>query len=226
MDRKKLIEKITKLLALSENNTETAEAESAKNMAAALMAKHDISIMEAESKPEFKTTYRALTRLKPNKYDSTLISILSNFNEVGYILQPGYGKFKGKNIFVGRESDIQINDYMVEIIFQQRTASWKEYLATHPKPDKSEKKKFMFGYALGVKSKLDSLIKMKDEKIQEYGLVPVKGNKAALDFYKEQNKVRTSKSRPTAIGREGYEAGKNASINKGVQKQTSIKRLA
>lgn len=226
MDRKKLIEKITKLLALSENNTETAEAKSAKNMAATLMAKHDISIMEAESKPEFKTTHRRLTRLKPIKYDATLISIISNFNEVGYILQPGYGTSKGRNIFVGRETDIQINDYMMEIVFQQRTASWKEYLASHRKPPESEKKKFMFGYALGIKSKLDSLVKMKDEKIQEYGLVPVKGNKAALDFYREHNRLKNTKSRPTAIGREGYEAGKNASIHKGVQKQTSIKQLA
>jgi len=235
MDKKKLIDKVVKLLALSENNSETAEAKSAKEMAAKLMAKHDISYIETREKPDFKTFNKVLTRLYPIKYDSTLINVISSFNGVGYFIRRGLNrgpnKCPGANIFCGREANIQANDYMLEIVFQQRQSAWKRYLEEYKEkwslsPKEKDKKEWMFGFMFGVQDKLKSLTKMKDQKVQEYGLVPVDESKQAIDFYTADNDVRKTKSRSIGYNSDGREAGKNVSINKGIKTQKINSLLA
>ena len=47
-DRKKLIDKIVKLLALANSSDFSEEAKTAKNLEAELLAKHDIAVFELE----------------------------------------------------------------------------------------------------------------------------------------------------------------------------------
>lgn len=231
MDKKQIIDKVVKLLALSENNTESAEAKSAKNMAAKLMAKHDIHIMETEQKIDFEISKQKLKRIKPIKYDSVLINAISAFNGVAIVIEQGFKNFKSSNIFIGRKLDIECNDYMVGILMQQRTHSWKEYFnqykTVHNKsPKHRDADLWKMGFALGVADKLRELTKMKNEKIQEYGLVPISAQDQALAEYAKQHKLSTSKSRPARYKQDGYDSGKAAHIHKGIGKESEIKLIS
>lgn len=230
MDKQKIIDKVVKLLALSKDNENSNEAQAAKNMAAELMAKHDISIIEAKEKSSIKVNRRILTRLYPIKYDSALIGIICEFNGVAYLKQRGYGKRRGWNIFVGTKTDLVCCHYMIDILFQQRLAAWKKYLIDFKatnffSPTDVMKKEWMFGFAFGLQDKLDHLTIMKENKIFEYGLVPVDKADQALAEYKKHTEVRSGKSRPQRGSAEGFESGKNAHINKGVNADTKNKPL-
>lgn len=230
MDKKTIIDKVVKLLALSENNSNTAEAKSAKDMAAKLMAKHDISIIEAKEKPVFNTFNRVLTRLYPIDYDSSLIQVISSFNGVAYLIRRGINrgpnKCPGSNIFCGSDSDMEVNDYMLEVVFQQRLSAWKKHNKEHgPGLPEKYKKRWMFGFMFGIRDKLDELTKMKENKIQEHGLVPVDQSEQALEEYKKNQDVKQTKSRPKSYSKEGYDSGKNAHIHKGLCKQSDTKMI-
>lgn len=231
-EKQKIIDKVTKLLALSENNSNTPEAEAARNKAASLMAQYDISIIQAQEKPQFDVLENVLTRIKPIKYDSVLIRIVASFNQVEYLIQHGSYGDRGKNIFIGRQQDIESLNYMLAVLFQQRKVSWKKHLSEfkqiHNRPPKEkEKVAWMMGFAFGIRSKLDNIVEIKEARIEEKGLVPLNLKDQALaEYEKNHGGVRTSKGKPISYSRDGYDAGKAAHINKGVETQNGVKQIS
>jgi hypothetical protein len=220
LEKQKIIDKVVKLLALSEGTDQGPEAESAKSKAASLMAEYDINIMQAKEKPEFSTINEQLTRKAPKKYERILVNTISIFNGVSYIVCTGGGK-AGVNTFVGTDNDLSCNEYMIDIVKQQRTHTWKKFLSEYKaqrgsSPSKSDRNKWFMGFSFGISSKLMNLTKMKNDKIQEYGLVPVSASDAALSHYKKDSEVGKIKSKPSVYNREGFTAGKNAHIHKGI----------
>lgn len=131
-ERMKLIDKVIKLLALSEGTNHGPEAESAKKMAAKLMADHNIALGDITNtkKEPFSEKVQPLTRKAPIQYDAMLICILSCFCGVEVISRVGTIT-NGQYTFVGRPSDLEAAQYMVDIVFQQRDAKWKAYLPTY-----------------------------------------------------------------------------------------------
>ena len=68
---------------------------------------------------------------------------------------------------------------------------------------------------------------MKENKIQEYGLVPVKQSDVAHAHYAEDNEVHDGRSRPSRYDANGFNAGQNTHIHKGIdQSNKSIKQIA
>lgn len=227
MDRKAIIDKVVKLLALSNNNPNQAEAESAKKMATKLMAQYDISVIEAKEKPTFENDKRYLKRKNHIPYDTNLINIISYFNGVSLLRGTGITAYY---IYVGRKEDIQTNDYMMDIIFNQRKVEWTKFRKRIKEsygvaPSITEQKSWMDNFALGVDSKLQELTIEKEEQVQEYGLVPVKMADQALADYKKDNKTKEGRKRNIRYNGDGYEAGKNVSINKGIETQSKVHKL-
>lgn len=222
MDRKKVIDKVIKLLALSNNNPNEAEAKSAANMAAELMAKYDIEVMETKEKDRegFETFNRLLKRKKPIPFDVQLINIISRFNGVAYLIQNSYVSV-GRYIFVGRKADVEINDYMIDLVMSQRSNAWKKYLKQFRElygraPKTGEQANWMKSYASGVYSKLNAIENEKNKKVQEYGLVPVNSADAALKHFTKDRETKTSRSRGHKFVQDGYSAGLSTNINAGL----------
>lgn len=225
MDRKQILDKVIKLLALSENNTYTPEAKAAKEKAAELMAKYDISIMDCKESPVFATKEEFLNRKTAIKYDALLYTTVSVFNGVSYIQKQSH--FKGSNIFVGREVDLESNEYMIGIIIQQRTAKWKEFISDKPGISSTIRHKWMKGFCFGLSAKLRELTEIKKKKIQEYGLVPLDLHEQALDDYKKQDSsVKTSSGRTYKYLGSGFAAGKETSIHKGLGEKSKTKLIS
>jgi len=228
--KKEIIDKVIKLLDLANSTNSDNESEVAKEKAAILMAKYDIKEIESEIEPIYKTSEQMLNRQSHIKYDTLLLNIVSSFNGVAYIKKPRLG-CKAKNVFVGRESDVECNSFMIEILQQQRWSAWKKYRA-HLKgkyeivPTDLDKKKWFMGFAFGIQEKLDSLTEMKESKIQEHGLVPVNKQKQALSEYEKDHNVKSSKSRSASYNPDGYESGLNASIHKGISESNKGVLLA
>ena len=66
---------------------------------------------------------------------------------------------------------------------------------------------------------------MCDDKQQAWGLVPVKPADAAAEWFKQDNDVKTSKGRGSQYNLDGYAAGKNVSLSKGVTAQSGTLRI-
>jgi hypothetical protein len=215
-DRQSLIDKIVKLLALADSTIHSEEADSARNMAATLMAKHNITIDTTVEEPftvDKEDTPRAGSSCK---YEDILINSISNLSGVATIRGAGYYKF------VGKKTDIEAFQYTRSIIYSQRDASWQTYRkarwAKHP--GASELNKWKLGFAYGVASKIAELLRMSDNKQQEWGLVPVQPHKQASDWYNEQHKTKSSHNRTSQFNSAGYSAGSQVSLNKGVEQQS------
>lgn len=219
-DRQVLIDKVVKLLAKADSTTFDAEAETARNMAATLMARHNITISTTVEEP-FTVDKEDTPRAGNNcKHEDILVNSVANLSGVAVIRGAGYYKFVGKN------SDIEAFQYTREIVLQQRKSAWQSYYKTRwsKHPGASELNKWKLGFAYGVASKISALLTACDNKQQEWGIVPVQPHKQASAWYNESNKTKQSASRQSQFNRDGYSAGSSVSLNKGVS-QSSGKML-
>lgn len=233
-DRTKLIDKVVKLLALAEGTDHTPEAEAARNMAAELMAKHNISFAEAVQKDPLGRKEERLNTKKPPTFETDLLTGISTFNGVAMIYTSGGGE-AASYTFVGRSQDIEATEYMRDIILNQRKAAydkWRaEYLAeTGVKVVRNQTPVLWLawnnGFTSGVCKKLRELRKMSEQKVQEWGLVPVDPKAVALKWYKENGgSCRTAKSQREAGSADGFAAGRGVSLNKGITKQHGVKAI-
>ena len=234
---KKIIDKIVKLMALSDNNPNEAEALSAKNMAGKLMAEHDIDIqmLSDAEKPEFETEEVTLKRKSLRKFDVMLYNHISRFNEVGYVIQDGNKYCPAKYFFIGSKSAIEANQYMVDIIIKQRNAKWKEHAKNYYvtiKPKAKQKHDWMKGFAMGIGVKISEMNKARSEVVKKWegekGLVVVSRRKQALAFFEEQNGKlgKSRKGKGVSIDYHGYQAGKETNFYKGIKASDSEKVTA
>jgi hypothetical protein len=214
-ERQALVDKVTKLLALADSTTHGPEADSARQMAATLMAKHNIASSDMSKKEAFETMDVKTDRASVAKYESILLKSVANFNGVAIILV-------GTNYrFIGAPSDLAAFEYMRDTIYQQRTSIWRAYYPAKwgKHPGAKELNKWKLGFAFGVAEKVRSLTAAMESKVQEWGLVPVDPAKQALDWYKIENTIREGRGRSSMYNADGREAGKNVTLNKGVEAQ-------
>lgn len=223
MSRKKLIDKIIKLMALAENNPSSQEAQAAKDKAAALMAEHDISVHEAKVKQEsFETERRSTGKMRHYIPDTLLYNAVAKFNGVAFIISNREG---AQYVFVGMKSDIEVTDYMFQSLVNQRTIKWNEYAGEYKmengvNPPVRHKNGWMKCFALGVRERLVEIKKASEKKVQEYGIVPVDKSRQALAEFNKKCGTSKRTNRRFVYNSAGYTAGRNANINAGVKNNT------
>jgi hypothetical protein len=213
----KVMDRIAKLLAQAESTTHEAEAETAKNLAATLMAKHQISAIEAKDEDQFHEIQRNLYRKTHLKYDTVLRNCLSDYCGVQYYRRTRH--HGACDLFVGRECDLENFFYLEEIVYAQREAEWKRYTGF------SKRSEWLLGFAYGVCSKLNELKDKENNVVREHGLVPVSMADQASSWFEDNNKVNRTKSRTGQFSSAGYEAGTKASLNKAATAPQTTKQI-
>jgi hypothetical protein len=219
-ERKDLINKIVKLMALAEDQAGKPEADVARNKAAELMAKNNLALQDLESaKATFVKQVKNMGRRTHYKFDTLLWNHVFRFNGVALLLR-GDGAY----IYIGEQQSIDAAEYMVDMLLEQRKHAVKvwaddEQKAGWGRPGTTDQDKFKNGFAMGVGQKLRNLSSMANTKVQEWGLVPVDAADTALAWYKQDNNVRNGRSGNTSYHGAGLAAGRNASLNKGITKQ-------
>jgi hypothetical protein len=216
-DRQALIDKVTKLLALADSSTHSEESNSARDMAAKLMAKHNIEVSEAAPCND----YSDVDGGEDNPARTKLLHAIAKFS--GIMMYRSSGTLR----LVGSRADLEAYEYTAMIITRQRERACFTYLR-NAGATKTNTKEFYLGFALGVAKKLKDLKAAADNQVQEWGLVVIDPTELALRWYTE-NVGRLSKGRAGTMGKfaaAGYDVGKNVSLHKGVGEQSSNTRLA
>jgi Protein of unknown function (DUF2786) len=122
--RKKLIDTVTKMLALADSTGHEAEAATARGKVAELMAKYDISV--DKDLEGFKVEGEMRGGAPVPSYEFSLLGAIGNFCGV-LVLRHGQN-YK----FFGKPQDLEAFRYMREIISAQQDRAWMDYLSTHP----------------------------------------------------------------------------------------------
>jgi hypothetical protein len=217
----KIIDKVVKLLALADGTNHVEEANTARNMAAELMAKYNISVQDTlVASDPFVKERDDKGKIRQYSFDVALVARIARFN--GVFMLTSLRNRKGAYIYVGRPSDVASHKYMVAIILEQRAAAWKRYVAAGGQDTISA---WSNGFALGLSNKLYAIEKARDSKLQEWGLVPVDPRQQAEAWYKKDHSVGTCRSSIRAYSRDGAVAGRSVNINRGVEKQGAVLRI-
>jgi hypothetical protein len=232
-DRMKLVDRVTKLLALADSTTHTPEAESARNMAAELMAKHNIGLAETLRSDDCFDKVNVVQTVKTaQKFDTSLACSIARFNSVCMILDERGVKSVFK--YVGTPQDIEATLYMLNIVKQQRVSAYASYseafIASYGKTrwtnDETDWRRWHNGFTIGVQNKLRGLTDMSNKKVQAWGLVPVDACKQALAWYnKNIEGTQNTAGKMKSGSRAGFDAGKNVSIHKGIDGNNGVKQL-
>jgi Protein of unknown function (DUF2786) len=217
-DRKKYVERIAKLLALSEGTTFGAEAEAAREAALRLMAEHNIRAAETKDEPfesrRFKPYFQ--NDVWHERQLKFAIGKLNNCLTLVSWLDPE-AKTVHSWCFVGRPSDLDAYEYMVAIVLRQRTEAWNKYKAQGG-PD--GKGKWLFGYARGVEDKVDELLDDVAARMRAQrgnALAPVALLEQALAWWIEKNGPLGDHPYHNQGGgaEDGYSAGSKVNLYRG-----------
>lgn len=212
---KKLIEKIQKLLALSESCNEN-EAHSAMLKAQELLVKHKLSMQEVK---EYKTNHISIKEkiskvtFKKAKWKVVLAQVIAdNFGCYLYL------KTRGNHtiVFFGREEDALICNIVLEYALDCINSVVKKLRSIYIKKGLSTRgieNDFALGFIRGLQDRLEE----QKRKNQEWGLVLVKDE----DVVKAYNDITFEKEVNTTVGIKrnknfysiGYKEGQRFSIS-------------
>lgn len=183
MDRNKAINRIQKLLALSNNNSSEAEATAALLNAQKLMVQHDIDIKDVEGNnlaaDEVIEMVAAASRRLSDWKVRLAVVVANNFRCNCYIrsTNPKYSynstriSYEKQVIFVGQTSDANICSmvYQKALEFSDLYCNWfllQEKLKLQRKLSRSESKNigntWRIGFAMGLKQKFDEQVAKND----------------------------------------------------------------
>ena len=228
--RLKIIDQVIKLLALAEGSSYTEEAKAAKDKAASLMAKNNLDIGEIVPEEDFDIDTHDTGRKLLDKIESTLMNSIASFNGVKLYTcgSTVWNKYRTKNAtyqLVGRKIDIIAAKYMFDIVKNQMdmamAAHRKQIGAKFTDLSLKQKNAFRRGFVYGVNAKINELIALRNAKVQEWGLVPVSTEKMAANWYESGHKTSIARGLRGSVSASGYDAGKNVSLHKGVERNNS-----
>lgn len=227
--RKKLIDRITKLLALAEDSAATqGEKDNAARMAAELMAKHNIALQDAQAKPEYQIDDDAEVSTT-DKFDWTLAHAVATFNGCQTIFHRPAGSRDKVFRVVGTTADIEAYAYMKDVVYRQRTDAYLNHVRNNPHYQRGTKaqREYYMGFAYGVWNLIDNLMRKRDAVIHERGLVVLDEQAQAKAWYEQQfGNLRSSKSNAGKFDINGFNAGKEARLNKGVTQTGTPKAIS
>lgn len=227
-DRRKILERIAKLLALAEGTNFDAEARQARETALRLMAEHNIRQAEAATAEPFE-----LRRIKPYfeedvQWDRRMKWALAELNNIYCVLQwVDDARTKVEMfLYTGRPSDLDSFEYMVGLILRQRTREWNDYKMAGGRDGKG---KWLYGYAVGLEDKVDQLLREMSGTMRRTGkqeLAPLAIIRQAEEWFKERHGPVGSGLHNFSGGLgDGYQAGRNASLHRGEVKPPGRQRL-
>jgi len=137
MTNEKVLNKVKKLMALSESPVE-AEAKLALMKAQMMLKEHNLSIKDIHKEKIQKKDYQ-FNRKSPQQWQTKLIlGTMRGFNcEViqSKVWDDKFGGTKIKYIFIGAEVDLEVGEYVLDYLFTTVDSLCKKYTKTINKED-------------------------------------------------------------------------------------------
>lgn len=153
-DRARLIERIMKLLALAAGTSFATEAETARKLAADLMAKHNIDSVNAPKDRRVMATARYKPFMPDAMWEFTLVQAVTKLCGCAFYWNGDQTHFDRFTI-VGLTPDVEAAGYIMGQLNRQRMQKWLEY-KTHGLDGFG---KFSFGFARGVEAKINQILR-------------------------------------------------------------------
>lgn len=214
--KEKMIEKIKKLISLSENNSNEAEAQSALLKAQELLLQYKIEMKEIKDTKKVKII-EAVTNCSANtSWARALGGIISDNFRCMFFFR-GTSKRDYKLVFMGEEDDAMVAQSMYDYAFTWVNKNSSKY-ATNMRNKhgivKGIKQDYILGFISGLKSKFDEQIKSNES----YAMVVVPPKEVNDEFQKlKLKKVQLSNSVQCHGSQQarqaGYNDGRNFSTN-------------
>jgi hypothetical protein len=154
-DRKKIIERVAKLLALADNKAATGpEAQAARAAAFRLMDAHNVSSGEAAAGEPFERRTAKGWFEDDVQWDRRVRNAVARFNTILFLWCDPIAGQKMTFITAGRPSDLDAYDYMLAIVIRQRTQAYNDYARDGGTQGKA---KWLYAYAVGFETKIATL---------------------------------------------------------------------
>lgn len=222
--RKKLIDRVMKLLALADGTNHKEESDSARKMAVELMAKHNIRLSEAGKNDREFVAIKEMFGSRQMNHTTLLYNAVADFN--GVLMLTGMSNRHSQKHFkyIGTRSALEAFKYMLDVVLQQRDRNWETFASSHLRHT-STKQQWLLGFAIGVGSKCEEIKSASCQQVQEWGLVPVDEANQALAWYKKNNKVQNCKVGVNNYSPHGFSSGRSVNLHKGVSAQDGVKNL-
>lgn len=193
--KEKIIEKIKKALALSNNNKNTNEAQAAMLMAQKMMAKYHIEMQEVEDVEEAEIQENEVN-IKKGSWRKSLMKLICNNYRCDCFLKGSTGK---RMIIVGAKEDIEIAKTIYEFAENQLINgfnkyfknNYEEYTAIQIK--NAVKKDYAHGFIRGLNEKFARQKAEEIKKDEQYALVVT--NKKVEEYMNNLNFKGYYKSR-------------------------------
>ena len=226
IERKKLLDRVTNLLALSDSTGFEAEAATARDKAAELVAKYDITMDSLKDLEKFETISEFRVGNLPS-YEFTLLDAIGKFCGV-LVLKVSRQNAGYDYNFFGKPQDLEAFRYMREITSAQQDRAWMDYLSAHPSCAR-QRISWKNSFANGVAEKIDALMHAAtaQQKTMRQDLVIVPRHEQAMAEYECLfGKLGSGDEYGGGLNDDGYEAGKNVFLSKGVISGGPIRQLS
>lgn len=232
--KKKMIEKVKKLLSLSDSPNEH-EAILAARRAKDILDKYNLTMTEIDT-PEINENVYDTGSIQIKNWLAFLANgVAKNFNSQIYMVK-GIRKTNwnrnGKNaklVFVGSELDLEIVNYVFGYLKKTVETMTDNYLKSLPNRTNINKKTLKNSYVLGLVSEINKKITefaKKDDVSDEMSASGKTGKELIIikkdaigEFLKDKN-LKSKKRNTSKVNGEAYNKGgadgKNVSINRGV----------
>jgi hypothetical protein len=224
-DRKRVLDAVTKILALADSTTYEAEAVTARAKAAELIARYDIHADSLNDLENFKGETEFRTGHMPS-YEFSLLATLGKF--CGVLVLSAPRQHGGRNYeFFGKPQDLEAFRYMRDVVSSQQERAWTDYLAINPHR-RRESVSWKNSFADGVEAKINELMraaKVQQKTLrQDLVLVP-REEQARVEWECLFGKIRSGVGYGGENNAHGFEAGRSVSLSRGVNNSGGPVRL-
>jgi hypothetical protein len=225
-DRKKVLDAVTKILALADSTNHQAEAATARAKAAELIARYDIRADSLKDLEKFKSEAEFRTGDMPS-HEFTLLAVLGKF--CGVLVMSTPRQHGGRNYeFFGKPQDLEALHYLRDVVFAQRDRAWTDYLAANPCHTRKSVS-WKNSFADGVEAKIDELMqaaKLQQKALRQDLMLIPRMEQAKTEWECLFGKLRSGGGYGGEDNVHGFEAGKSVSLSRGVKSVGPVRRIA
>jgi len=221
----KILEKIRKIMELSERGSTEAERDTAMLQAQKLLDKYNLDMSQVESKdPDKKYVVgeEIFAMMKSSLAENSVNSIIQNFYNVKIIIHKDYNGFRAIKIY-GKSHNVKIACYMQPWLMGEFDNRWQEYKYQNDLKGTKYKNTYLTGLTHGLSEKLRA---QREELVKQYSgstdLAVLDETKDIFNWIKESMDVMSgnpssAKVRDHRIARDGFTDGQQISLNTQVE---------
>lgn len=227
-----VIKKIRKLLALSKSGNEN-EAFLAMTKARELSEKHNIEVLESSEEDDFDYISIGHNKKVTHSHEVQIASLLTSFFKVEIIFSDTFCQKTGEEykclLVYGTKSNIEIAEYIYYFIWNKLPEFFYNFKKTTN--GTVNKKSYYSGILTSIRKKLANSYKKENKNLDENkNLSLQKHNQLLNSFLRNRHpKISTRSIGGGHLNRNSFEQGiqdgKNFQLNKGVSKNSTLRKL-